>query len=235
MPHGTTNRPAVDTLIEPTRVHGSLYTAPEGFAATCEAHFAGGAVRVRVDRDAERIESCRVAAERVGLDGSMAFRAAAIEDVEPKQRAHVVLALHACDVATDHAIAFGLRCEAELIAVAPCCQAELAREWARLADTGDAPLQPLWSTPHLRREMAATVTDAMRMLLLRAAGYETRVVEFVPSRHTPKNTLIRAVRRRRVDEAALDQYRALRRTTGGVGVSLERAAPLAALLARHTG
>ncbi len=178
---------------------------------------------VGVDRNAELIESCRVAAERVGLADSMSFEAVAIDAFESAARPDVVLSLHACDVATDHAIALGWRADAELIAVAPCCQAELARAWAALAESDEGPLRPVWETPHLRREAAATVTDTMRTLLLRAAGYETRVVEFVPSQHTPKNTLIRAMRRGSRDEDALARYRALRDATGGAGIGLERA------------
>ena len=68
---------------------------------------------------------------------------------------------------------------------------------------------------------------------VRAAGYETRVVEFVPSKHTPKNTLIRAMRRGGADEKAARQYVALRDAMGGVGIALERAMPLGIDVARH--
>jgi hypothetical protein len=153
----------------------------------------------------------------------LTFQAGSIESFEPNGKLHAILALHACDTATDDAIALGLRHGAELIAVAPCCQAELARAWAELATSRTGPMQPLWSTPHLRREAAAVITDTMRALLLRAAGYETRVVEFVPSQHTPKNTLIRAMRRGGPDEAAVAQYFGLLDATGGAGISLARA------------
>lgn len=180
---------------------------------------------VGVDRNEDVIASCRAAAVQVGLEKCLSFRAEPIRRFEPQQRVHVVLSLHACDTATDDAIALGLRHEAELIAVAPCCQAELAREWGKLAEAGEGSLQPLWETPHLRREAAATITDTLRMLLLRAAGYETRVVEFVASAHTAKNTLIRAMRRGGFDEEALDRYVALREAMGGPRLGLERALP----------
>ena len=188
-----------------------------------------------VDRDPDRIEACRASAQQAGLE-QLTFRCIAIDQFEPSNAPHVVLALHACDTATDHAIALGLRSGADLIAVAPCCQAELARHWTalpellELPELTDQPLEPLLRTPHLRREAAATVTDAMRMLLLQAVGYETRVVEFVPSRHTPKNTLIRAMQRHTPDQHALRQYIALRDATGGAGIALERAEPLATML-----
>src|SRR5205823_6267998 len=126
-----------------------------------------------------------------------------------------------CDTATCDAIALGVEIGAELIAVAPCCQAELARGWAALDLRGAAgPFATIRAAPHLRRETAALVTDAMRALLLRAAGYEVLAMEFVPSEHTRKNTLIRAIRRGAPDPAARDEYEALREATGGAGVAL---------------
>ena len=128
--------------------------------------------------------------------------------------------------ATDDAIALGWRCEAELIAVAPCCQAELAAKWAALAEaTDDGAFRPLWESPHLRRTSAATVTDALRTLLLRAGGYDVTALEFVASTHTPKNTLIRAMRRRALDVTAIERYAALRRATGDAGIALETHVP----------
>jgi hypothetical protein len=124
---------------------------------------------------------------------------------EPAVRIDAVVALHACDTATCDAIALGVAAGAELIAVAPCCQAELARAWSELAAAGAAgAFAPIWSMPHLRRELAAELTDAMRTLLLRAAGYDVAAIEFVPSPHTRKNTLIRALRRRATEGAADD-------------------------------
>jgi len=191
--------------------------------AWCFRHvFRHPATLVGIDRDAARVASGQATAAQLGLADSLTFQAGSIADFEPNGKPHAILALHACDTATDDAIALGLRHGAELIAVAPCCQAELARAWAELATTHAGPLQPLWSTPHLRREAAATITDTMRALLLRAAGYETRVVEFVPSQHTPKNTLIRAMRRGGADEAAMRQYVELCQATGGAGISLAR-------------
>ena len=91
---------------------------------------------------------------------------------------HGVFALHACDTATCDALALGIALRAELIAVAPCCQAELARAWSALDARGDAgAFRPIWGAPHLRRETAAHITDAMRTLLLRSAGYEVLAIE----------------------------------------------------------
>jgi hypothetical protein len=107
-----------------------------------------------------------------------------------------------------------------VIAVAPCCQAELARGWEALAEppAPTARWRRCGAAPHLRRETAAEVTDLMRLLLLRAAGYHATALEFVPHEHTRKNTLLRAVRGADPDAAAA--YRALCAATGGVGLAL---------------
>ena len=134
-------------------------------------------------------------------------------------RAHAVFALHACDTATDDAIVLGVRFAAELIAVAPCCQAELARGWSELAS--DGAFAPIWRAPHLRRETAAHLTDAMRMLVLRASGYRVTATEFIAAEHTKKNTLIRATMSAAgPDHSARLEYDALVAATGGVGLGL---------------
>lgn len=196
-----------------------------------------------LDSNPKLIEKCRERARVAGLE-SIRFEAIALEAVdwndlaarhlappeegarEKQRRPHAVFALHACDTATDQAIALGIKERADLIAVAPCCQAELARSWARLAaEHRSGALAPLWHSPQLRRESAATVTDMMRVLLLRGAGYEVTAQEFVPSSHTPKNTLIRAVRRGSFWLDALKEYRALRAATGDEPIALESLLP----------
>jgi hypothetical protein len=80
----------------------------------------------------------------------------------------------------------------------------------------------VWGMPQLRRETAADVTDAMRVELLRAAGYEVTAMEFVPAEHTRKNTLLRAMRRGDRNPSARAAYEALRDATGGVDIQLAR-------------
>jgi hypothetical protein len=113
------------------------------------------------------------------------------------------------------ALAMAVRHRARFFAVAPCCQAELARAWA--AEPG--PLGLLQRNPHLRRTVAASTTDALRAELMGARGYEVKAVEFVEAHHTPKNTLIFG--HRRLDPGDLEGYRALVAGTGGHGIALE--------------
>jgi SAM-dependent methyltransferase len=142
------------------------------------------------------------------------------------QRPHAVVALHACDTATDDAIALGIKLKSDFIAVAPCCQAELAKTWKKFADVGlHNPLKPAYHNPHLRREIAAHLTDLFRVLILRGHGYEVTTTEFTMSHATPKNTLILATRRGNYHLHAQQEYRDLVAWNGGAEISLANKAP----------
>jgi hypothetical protein len=110
----------------------------------------------------------------------------------------MVTALHACDTATDDAIRFALRHEAKVIALVPCCQAEVAR----LLEGRTGPLHQLWRHPIQRREFAAHVTNVIRGLVLESHGYKVRVTEFTGLEHSLKNELILAERHQRSNPQA---------------------------------
>lgn len=103
-------------------------------------------------------------------------------------RVHFVLALHACDTATDDALLLALRTNADHVAAVPCCQAEVARQLAAIAAPG--PVGPLWQHAHHRREFGAHITNVIRALQLQACGYQVTVTELAGWEHTPKNELI---------------------------------------------
>jgi SAM-dependent methyltransferase len=170
-----------------------------------------------IDRDPAVIDECRRRVEIAELADVVRFEAMPLDAVGAVD-AHAVFALHACDSATCDAIALGIERGADLIAVAPCCQAELARKWSALAGTAGA-FAPIWGAPHLRRETAAHITDAMRMLLLRARGYAVTAMEFIAPEHTKKNTLLRAIRGA-ADPAARAEHDALVAATGGCELAL---------------
>jgi SAM-dependent methyltransferase len=172
-----------------------------------------------VDRNADVIAECRRRAVLAELDDVVRFEAASLESISDRE-IHGVISLHACDTATCDAIALGVAAGADLIAVAPCCQAELAHKWSELAERGEAGgFGAVWRMPHLRRETAAHVTDAMRTLLLRSRGYATVATEFIGSEHTVKNSLIRAVRGESNPNARAE-YAGLVAATGGAGLEL---------------
>lgn len=175
-----------------------------------------------IDRDPDVIAEAQRRTALAELDDVVCFEVGDVATARPSG-IHGVVALHACDTATCDAIALGIELGADMIAVAPCCQAELARGWADLAERGvDGAFAPVWRAPQLRRETAADVTDAMRVELMRAAGYDVTAMEFVPAEHTCKNTLIRGIQRGVPNPAARAAYEALRDATGGVDIRLAR-------------
>jgi hypothetical protein len=102
----------------------------------------------------------------------------------------MVVSLHACDTATDDALAQAIGWNARVILAVPCCQHELFK---KLAD--DTPLRPLTRHGLLRERLSALVTDGLRAQLLEVCGYQVQTLEFIQAEHTPKNLLLRAVRR----------------------------------------
>lgn len=119
----------------------------------------------------------------------LAFETGAIADFRP-ERLDVLIALHACDTATDDALARGVAAKATLLVVAPCCQKELRPQ------LDPAPvLAPALRHGIFRERQTEFVTDALRALLLDWAGYETKVFEFISTEHTARNTMIAATRR----------------------------------------
>ena len=181
-----------------------------------------------VDRNDKVIARSTARAEELGYSEFLSFAADAVGDdtwtkhVPGGERPHLLLALHACDTATDFAIAAGIKAKADVIATAPCCHAELAQKWKDLgAAAKDHPFSPVFRTPNLRRETAAQLTDAMRFLLLRSRGYEVTATEFVPSDHTPKNRLLLAERRGNFLAAAATEHQALKAALGDQAIKLE--------------
>jgi SAM-dependent methyltransferase len=142
---------------------------------------------VGLDSNASVVETVRDVAESLGYDEA-SFEATAIVDYESDVPVDLLVSLHACDTATDEAIAAGVRLGAEAIVVAPCCHHELAAQIA--AHDKDALLR------HglLLGRQADLVTDALRAAALEMLGYRVDVIEFVSAEHTAKNVMLRAER-----------------------------------------
>jgi len=163
-----------------------------------------------VDVNEEVIRKSLAKAESLGTS-NLTFACEAIGRGEAK--ADVVLALHACDTATDDAIARAVRAEARVLLSVPCCHQHLNRQ-LHAAGPSEV-LQPLLRHGILRERTADLVTDTFRSLALRILGYRTEVVEFVNLEHTARNLLIRAVRGAPVGETAfVDEYREMKRFWG---------------------
>lgn len=161
-----------------------------------------------VDTKAHLMARHRETAERLGWMG-MSFAAARIAGFTPDAPPHIVLALHACDTATDEALAQAIRWRSRLVFSAPCCHHHLQ---AQLADAPTPePFRPVLRHGILRERLGDTLTDAFRAHILRLMGYRAEVLEFVPIEHTPKNLMIRAVYTTAPPTAAqVAEYRALK-------------------------
>ena len=131
-------------------------------------------------------------AHGLGLQDEITFVQGAIGSAELDHRPDVVLALHACDTATDDALARAVSWQAPLVLAAPCCHHDVAAQLRR--SPTPAPYSLLTRSGILRERFADTLTDAMRAAVLRTLGYRVDVIDFVDSKHTPHNTLLRAVR-----------------------------------------
>lgn len=154
----------------------------------------------------ELVERSTARAKQAHLNG-LRFVAGTIADADPGlDRVDVVLALHACDTATDEALARAVRWRAPVVLAAPCCHHDLHRQLSG----APAPYGAVVRHAILKQRFADVLTDALRALLLRILGYRVDVVEFVDSRHTPRNAMIRAVRTGAPpSERALAEYRSL--------------------------
>jgi SAM-dependent methyltransferase len=157
-----------------------------------------GGVRTRgVDVRPELVDRNARLAGELGLAG-LQFAVGTIHAAEPGAGVDIVLALHACDTATDDALARAVAWRAPVVLAAPCCHHDVQRQLDAARAAGLAPPEPhaaLVRHPILRERFADVLTDTLRSQLLRLAGYRVDVVEFVDSRHTPRNALLRAERR----------------------------------------
>ncbi len=145
-----------------------------------------------VDVKAQSREHNTALAESLGLGEAMTFVEGDIASTELAAPPDVVLALHACDTATDDALARAVTWDAPLVLAAPCCHHDIAAQLRRTPTP--APYSLLTRNGILRERFADTLTDAVRASVLRMVGYRVDVIDFVDSKHTPRNTLLRAVR-----------------------------------------
>jgi len=147
---------------------------------------------VGVDVKEQSYQHNTAVADSLGISATMTFVEGDISSADLEQPPDIVLALHACDTATDDALARAVEWDASLVFAAPCCHHDIAAQLRR--SPTPAPYALLTRDGILRERFADTLTDAMRAAVLRLLGYRVDVIEFVESKHTPRNTLLRAVR-----------------------------------------
>ena len=150
-----------------------------------------------IESRAELVTQSQALARRLGFT-RMSFLNQSVSEsahsTDMPDRIDVVTALHACDTATDDAIAFGLQKHAKFMVLVPCCQAEVARVLggSKALSLARTPLAELWRHPLHTREMGSQITNVLRCLYLEASGYQVTVTELVGWEHSLKNELILA-------------------------------------------
>jgi len=159
---------------------------------------------IGVDRKADVMNFCTSLARSLGWN-NLYFEEGNIETVKPAAQVGMVIALHACNTATDDALYQAIVWQAEAVFVAPCCQHEV------LHDMKASNIPALLSHGLIRERIAALATDAMRARLLELVGYKVDCIEFVDLEHTPKNLLIRAQKNQKVcDQKKFQEYEELK-------------------------
>lgn len=150
-----------------------------------------------LDLKEDVIALCNRLAEQYGYE-HLHFERGDISSYEGEDKVDMVVTLHACDTATDYAIEKAVKWNAGVIMVVPCCQHELNRQ------ISCKELQPVLKYGLIRERMAALMTDALRADMLEEMGYEVQILEFIDMEHTPKNILIRAVRKNGIRKKSED-------------------------------
>ena len=156
------------------------------------------------------VEFCQKVAQDVGFH-QLSFFEGDVRTYQP-ERLDVMIALHACDVATDFAIHTGIRLNAQAIICSPCCHKELRPQLS-----SPSILKPMLQFGIHAGQQAEMLTDTLRALFLQAYGYETKVFEFISLEHTSKNKMILAVKKdhfKQVDEKVLQQIQELKQMYG---------------------
>lgn len=158
----------------------------------------------------ELVDQCNIIAEKAAFQ-KLKFVEGSIQKVALK-KIDVLIALHACDTATDDAIYRGLKANAKVIICAPCCHKQIRKQ---LEPPGE--IKRITQFGILKERQAELITDALRALYMEAYGYKTKVFEFIETAHTPKNVLIVGVKHKtkeQPDAAILNEIEAIKKTYG---------------------
>lgn len=158
---------------------------------------------IGIDYSETVIKASKKMADNLGYK-NMDFIKEDLTNYTPNKEIDLVISLHACDTATDMAIGLGIRAKSKAIVVVPCCHKELLGQYEYEV------LDPIIKHGVFKARFADLLTDGMRTLMLEARGYDTSVVEYISPLDTPKNLMIRAVKKKEKNEKALNEYEELK-------------------------
>lgn len=153
------------------------------------------------------VDFCNDIAKRVDFD-NLRFIAQDINDY-PAEQIDILIALHACDIATDIALAKGVLSEAALIVAAPCCHKQVRQQMQK-----ENPLQAVLKHGILEERQAEMITDGIRALILEGHGYQSKVFEFISSEHTGKNLMIVGTKANKNNSFAFEEIAAIKQQFG---------------------
>ena len=141
-------------------------------------------------------------AEKLGITKTISFKAEEISKTT-SESADIAIALHACDTATDDAIAWAVNGGAKLLLIAPCCHHDIQKQ----IDAAPEPWGALTKFGLMKERLGDLLTDSLRAQLLRLVGYRVEVIEFIGGEHTPRNLMIRAVKTdAKPEQLDIDRY-----------------------------
>ena len=155
-------------------------------------------------RESARVRNNQIA-EKLGISKSITFFAEEISQTTLRS-ADVVIALHACDTATDDAIAWAVSADAKLALIAPCCHHDIQAQMNEIPE----PWQIISRNGIMKERLGDLITDALRMQIMKLLGYRVEAIEFIGGEHTPRNLMIRAVKTgATADDAEKSRYEAM--------------------------
>jgi hypothetical protein len=177
-----------------------------------------------IETRSELVAASAALAQRLGFERMQFLNLSVVDSAHSQAlpaQIDVVTALHACDTATDDAIAFGLQKQAKHMVLVPCCQAELARvlNKNKALNLQRTPLAELWRHPLHTREIGSQLTNVLRCLYLEANGYQVTVTELVGWEHSMKNELVLAKFTGQRKQSSADRLNALLQEFG-LGVEI---------------
>ncbi|NLL05197.1 MAG: SAM-dependent methyltransferase [Clostridiaceae bacterium] len=159
---------------------------------------------IGLDNSPTVIEASKKIADNLGYH-NMEFKVTDISNYKAQRDVHMVISLHACNTATDQAIALAVNNKVKSIVVVPCCQQEILSQYSY------PPFEQIIKHGILKARMADIITDGIRALLLEALGYKVSVVEYISPIETPKNLMIRAVKNYQPKPSTLYEYKELKK------------------------
>jgi hypothetical protein len=163
---------------------------------------------IGVDINENLIERSKRVRDQLGYNEMLFFQSSII-DFDPKMKVEIVCALHACNTATDEAIAKGVRLGARYVIVVPCCQRQIVGQLSR-ASKKIQPMKPLLEEKVVKDYVGIALTETLRKLALESFGYDVEIFEFTPTRYTPKNIMLRAEKKKQWNDKSFKAYQSLR-------------------------